>query len=135
LQFSVGAFHSGIPAELEDYQETGDVIEDITKPFWFYTWLHQLALSIIRALDSNSLPVLGHLRIADNLDGAYFCNCGLSHRQRNPGDPQTAVIREKLARVLKPTECMQHYSWWHERIVSLAELRQQLYELFESRQQ
>jgi len=122
LEVRVTALDSGEPLETNDVVSPD--LGDVAQPFYFDAWLHQIALSIVRAVDSKKLPLLGHVRIVDNYDGVYFCNCGLAHRQRSALDQQTSVIREHLTRVLNPTDCMNSYSWCHPEDKSLSELRE-----------
>jgi len=81
-------------------------MEDWDRPFWFYSWLHQLAFSIIQATKKESLPLLRHVCITDNCECAYFCNCGHGCAYRRPGDPYIAQIRAELGGILGSTACL-----------------------------
>lgn len=124
LEVRVVVSASGKPEHRPSTESYSAALGDVTCAFQFDAWLHQLALSVVRAVDGKKLPLLGHLRIVDNYDGVYFCNCGLAHRQRSASDQQTLVIREHLTRVLNPTDCMKSYSWWHSKPESLSDLRE-----------
>ena len=79
----------------QDDQEEVEQIKSINIPI---AWVHQLALSISRAIDSGATGFLSEVSITDNFGGAYYDNrlrlrrC----RPRQAGDAQTQQIREML---------------------------------------
>ena len=95
LEINMGGYHSG---EFKNEEEEPNM-EDATKPFWYYTWVHQLALKIICAVDSGATPLLCNVSINDNFDTAYYDDFGFKEeRMRQAGDPQTTQLRNELAR-------------------------------------
>eukprot|EP00930_Biecheleria_cincta_P015034 TRINITY_DN12678_c0_g1_i2.p2 TRINITY_DN12678_c0_g1~~TRINITY_DN12678_c0_g1_i2.p2 ORF type:complete len:145 (+),score=24.70 TRINITY_DN12678_c0_g1_i2:354-788(+) len=72
-------------------------MENVEHAFWYFTWVQQLAMSIIRAVRTGSAPLLRDIVIYDNAGCAFFCTN--PERMRCAADPQTPQIREQLMRI------------------------------------
>lgn len=104
LEVVFGGYHAG---ELVDatfaetgQDEVGEMMRDHQNAFWYYTWLHQLALSVVRSVDCGASPLLCNISFRDNFEKSYFSNCdSCADYQRHAGDPQTEKIRAELQRV------------------------------------
>jgi hypothetical protein len=103
LTIIFGAHHIGVnflqmvhPYNDDFYTNTlEDVLRDPTKPFVFYPWMHQLALSIVRAVHGNGAPRLRHICLKDTFGFLYFGPNRMLWRQSD--EPVIRDIRTSLS--------------------------------------
>ena len=100
LEIEVGSVRAG---ELLD---GGFDEKDHDKPYRYFAWVHNLALSISRAIDSGAARFLSKVSIYDDTEGAYYDNRFRAEEEagiytnclRRAGDAQTQENREHLDR-------------------------------------
>ena len=105
LKVEVGGYHAGKPVTYVDDEDETDV-DDATQDYMYFTWVHQLALSIVRSIRSGSTPSLCAFCLSDNFGLAYFDNIlhpgsHLPRPLRQVGDQQTDIIRYELIQTLE----------------------------------
>lgn len=80
---------------------------NLDEPFSYHAWVHQLAISIVRAIDSRSTPGLTQVSLVGDRHGgmAYYCSCGLanadlSYMMNRCRDTQTKMLQGQLDRCI-----------------------------------
>jgi hypothetical protein len=96
LRIATVGYHSGALVDADD-RSYGEMMEDPSKPFVFYTWINQLALSIVRAVHGSGAPNLRHICLNDDFECAYFE--ARRDKWRRSDDTLTHDIRNQLTEI------------------------------------
>ena len=107
LLITTGGYHTGELVHARDIKRdkagrSPRPMENPKSEFWFYTWVHQLAISIVGAVRSGAAPNLRNVCINDNFGCAYFGPRPCEWRR--PADPQTKSIRSELSQITEKRE-------------------------------